>query len=162
LDRARRAAQPAPSAAPKPPEPQASGAAAAAAAAIPEPTPAGGSIPWREKLPGVLMELGLSFTADAVEHSEIVESNGELQFTTPKDLSLGMNPEDINKAVRQIAGRPYRIKVTIGETGITAAPVAGKKKQADEVTSRALSDPEVQRFRELFGGEVRDVRNLKE
>ena len=32
----------------------------------------------------------------------------------------------------------------------------------DEVTERALSHPEVQRFRELFGGEVRNVRNLKE
>jgi len=32
----------------------------------------------------------------------------------------------------------------------------------DEVTERALAHPEVQRFRELFGGEVRTVRNLKE
>ncbi len=27
--------------------------------------------------------------------------------------------------------------------------------------SRALENPEVQRFRDLFGGEVRTVRNLK-
>ncbi len=30
------------------------------------------------------------------------------------------------------------------------------------MTERALAHPEVQRFRELFGGEVRTVRNLKE
>jgi hypothetical protein len=30
------------------------------------------------------------------------------------------------------------------------------------VTGRALANPEVQRFREIFGGEVRKVRNLKE
>jgi len=35
-------------------------------------------------------------------------------------------------------------------------------KKDDEVTERALAHPEVQRFRELFGGEVRTVRNLKE
>ena len=32
----------------------------------------------------------------------------------------------------------------------------------DEVTNRALANPEVQRFREVFGGDVRKVRNLKE
>ena len=32
----------------------------------------------------------------------------------------------------------------------------------DEVTERALAHPEVQHFRDLFGGEVRTVRNLKE
>ena len=31
-----------------------------------------------------------------------------------------------------------------------------------QATSRALANPEVQRFREVFGGEVRKVRNLKE
>jgi len=32
----------------------------------------------------------------------------------------------------------------------------------DEAAARALANPEVQRFREVFGGEVRKVRNLKE
>jgi hypothetical protein len=32
----------------------------------------------------------------------------------------------------------------------------------DEVTGRALAHPEVQRIREMFGGEVRAVRDLKE
>jgi len=36
------------------------------------------------------------------------------------------------------------------------------KQSEDEVTRDALANPEVQRFRELFGGEVRTVRNLKE
>jgi hypothetical protein len=34
--------------------------------------------------------------------------------------------------------------------------------EEDEATARALADPEVQRFREVLGGEVRRVRNLKE
>jgi len=32
----------------------------------------------------------------------------------------------------------------------------------DDATNRALANPEVRRFREVFGGEVRRVRNLKE
>ncbi len=148
-DRARKAA--------RPPEPQASGAAAAPALAA---APAGAT-DWRTRLHALLMEMGLTFTADAVEHSVVEEVNGELRFTTPKDFSLALSPNEIEKAVRQIAGRALRIKVTIGETGPlpeTAAP----KPAADDVTERALQHPEVQRFRETFGGEVRDVRNLKE
>ena len=155
LDRARKAGRP---------EPQAMGGPAAAVQAAPSPTAATvGVIDWRTKLHGVLMELGLPFTADAVEHSLVAEGNGELVFTTPKDFSLGMNADDINKAVRQIIGRPLRIKLTTGETGPLpeAAPPAPEP-QADDTAARALSHPEVRRFREVFGGEVRDVRNLKE
>ena len=42
-------------------------------------------------------------------------------------------------------------------------PLAPPKTEAgDDVTDRALSHPEVRHFREVFGGEVRKVRNLKE
>ncbi len=149
-DRARKAA--------RPPEPQSSGAAAAPAM---DPPPSAGAIDWRNQLLRVLMEMGLTFTADAVEHSVVEEVNGELRFTTPKDFQLGISPDDIGKAVRQIAGRPLRIKVVIGETGpLPEAPAAPKP--PDDTAERALQHPEVQRFRETFGGEVRDVRNLKE
>jgi len=39
-----------------------------------------------------------------------------------------------------------------------AEPMARKQ---DEVSQRAMENPEVQRYRELFGGEVRAVRDLK-
>jgi len=116
---------------------------------------------WREKLHAKLMELGMPFTADAVEHSEVVEANGELQFTTPKDLSISMQADEINQAVRQIVGKPLKIKITIGDVGVqekVPAPAA----QADDVSHRALAHPEVRRFRDLLGGEVRTIRNLKE
>jgi hypothetical protein len=111
------------------------------------------------------MELGMPFTADAVENSSIAEANGELQFTATKADSLALSPDDLNKAIRQIAGRPMRIKVIIGEAAAPAAPMVKMKPPAadeDEVAKRALDNPEVQRFREVFGGEVRKVRNLKE
>ncbi len=53
--------------------------------------------------------------------------------------------------------------MVFGEVKAAAQPLVQKPAAAeDEVTGRALAHPEVQRFRELFGGEVRAVRNLKE
>jgi DNA polymerase-3 subunit gamma/tau len=122
---------------------------------------------WRQKLHATLMELGMAFTADAIEHSEIVEANGELRFTTPREFSIAMKEADINQAVRQIVGKPLKIKVTLGDVAAqdqaaqdhaAAAPAM----REDDVSRRALANPEVQSFRDLFGGEVRTVRNLKE
>jgi len=117
---------------------------------------------WRDKLHATLMELGLTFTADAIEHSEVVEANGELQFTTPREFSLAMKPDDINQAVKRIAGKPMKIKVTIGNAGAPAKAAPPPAAQANELSERALANPEVQRFRDVFGGEVRAIRNLKE
>ena len=58
--------------------------------------------------------------------------------------------------------------MSVGDAGpqsapLTAAPATPAAPATDdEATSRALSNPEVQRFREVFGGEIRKVRNLKE
>jgi DNA polymerase-3 subunit gamma/tau len=152
LDQAKKAAlrqpEPPPSAAPAGPEPMADG-------------------DWRQRLHAALMELNMPFTADAVENSRVVESSGELQFITSAAYKLALRAEDLNKALKQISSKPYRIKVTIGDAGPQAAPLSVAPKAAapaddDEATSRALSNPEVQRFREVFGGEIRKVRNLKE
>jgi DNA polymerase III subunit gamma/tau len=133
-----------------------------ATGAAPAPSPSS----WREKLHASLMELGMVFTADAIEHSEIVETNGELRFTTPREFSIAMKEADINQAVRQLIGKPLKIKVTIGD--VAAPPdrahekLAAPATQEDDLSRRALANPEVQNFRDLFGGEIRTVRNLKE
>jgi len=157
------AAKPAPSApAPRTQNPAPAVRPAPSVPAFSPQSPAPSPSSWRERLHASLMQLGMAFTADAVEHSEIVEANGELQFTTPKEFSIGMKEADIIQAVRQIAGKPLKIKITIGDAGeqekLAAAPAA----QEDDLARRALAHPEVQRFRELFGGEVRTIRNLKE
>ena len=156
LDRAKKSAA-------RPPEPQSSGANALAPELAPQPMAAGD---WRQQIHAALMELGMPFTADAVENSRVVETRGELQFIATKADALALTADDLNKAIRQFGGRPMRIKVTVGEAGAQAAPIAPQPHAAganeDEVTARALANPEVQRFREVFGGEVRKVRNLKE
>lgn len=160
LDRARKAAS-------RPPEPQSSGANALAPAA--DPPPAAATAPagdWRQKIHAALMELGMPFTADAVENARVVEANGELQFFAGKADSLALTEADLSKAVRAVAGRPMRIRVTVTEEALQTAPMAPIARpdgaDEDEVARRALANPEVQRFREVFGGEVRKVRNLKE
>jgi DNA polymerase III subunit gamma/tau len=138
------------------PEPQSAGATALA----PAPAPEIGD--WRERLHGALVELGLKFTADAVWHSEVTASAGELRFTTPDTYAIYMRESEINKGVERLIGKPMRIKVAIGEAGAPAAPPVDSQAREDETRRRALENPEVQRFREVFGGEIRNVRNLKE
>ncbi len=131
-----------------------------AAPPAPSPQPQNPSGPWRDRLHAALLEAGMQFTADAVEHSQVTESNGELQFVTPEEFSLAMSEKDILKVVQKIAGRPMRIKVVLGKPDTVAAPIAKPK---DDVSERALAHPEVQRFQELFpDAQVRQVRNLKE
>jgi len=141
------------------PEPQSVGATALA----PEPAAApAGAIDWRNRLHAALVELELPFTADAVEHSRVTETGNVLEFVTPKEFMLAMRAEDISKAVQRISSRPFKIKVTAGEgapAGRSAASAVEQK--PDDAAQRALANPEVQRFREVFGGEVRTVRDLK-
>jgi DNA polymerase-3 subunit gamma/tau len=128
----------------------------------PNPAVAG---PWRDQLHAALLEAGMQFTADAVEHSQVTEANGELRFVTPDEFGLAMNEKDILKVVQKIAGRPMRIKIDLGKPAAATAPLgmATKDKPQDDVTERALGHPEVKRFQETFpDAQVRVVRNLKE
>lgn len=147
----RAVAAPAPTA-PPPPPPSAPAAAA----------PASGS--FHERLLNYLNDKSMSFIADAVEHSQIVERANEIEFLTDKVTAFTVKSSDMAKAVEAVAGKAIKIKVTISDT--VAPPVAGpsseeRKMKEDEATRRALDNPEVQRYRDLFpGSEVRTVRNL--
>jgi DNA polymerase III subunit gamma/tau len=149
LDRAKKAARP---------EPQSIGATALAPAPAAAPI---GAIDWREKLHAALIELQMPFTADAVEHSRVTETGNLLEFVTPKDFMLAMRAEDISKAVQRVSARPFKIKVTAGEVAPVEKAAAPAGQKPDDAAQRALGNPEVQRFREVFGGEVRAVRDLK-
>jgi hypothetical protein len=117
---------------------------------------------WRGKLHAAMVTAGLAFSADAIAQAEVTFNNNELQITAPKQFTLDLGREEIQTALKALGHPGLRFKVTFGETKSAPAPIAKPKAAEDEVTERALSHPEVQRFRELFGGEVRTVRNLKE
>jgi DNA polymerase-3 subunit gamma/tau len=146
------------------PEPQSMGANALAPAAAPAPAIGDSPAPseWRERLHAAMLKLGMKFTADAVEHSEVVQSGSELQFTTPEQFAIYMQESEIQKAIAHLGSKPMRIRIKTG--AVAAPPVASinRQEQADDAQRRALENPEVQRFREVFGGEIRNVRNLKE
>jgi DNA polymerase-3 subunit gamma/tau len=141
------------------------------------PTPAVAAAPpspdddWREKLQSAMIKAGLQFSADAMSHASAALLNNELLITAPKQFQLDLGREEILTALKQIGYPTLRFKVAFGEVKTdaaagsisqTAAKQATKPVAQDEMTERALGHPEVQRFRDLFGGEVRNVRNLKE
>jgi DNA polymerase-3 subunit gamma/tau len=143
-------------------EPQSMGANALA----PAPAPAAGDVQpdaWRERLHATMLEMGMKFTADAVEHSEVAQVGSELRFTTPSDYAIYMQEAEINKAVARLTDRPMRVKVTVGDVAAAPGPaLEHRREQEDETRRRALDNPEVRRFQEVFGGDIRNVRNLKE
>ena len=134
--------------------------------AAPKPAPSqNAKHDWREELHAKLVELNMLFTADALEHSEVSEAEGEIRFVTPEEFRLSMNEKDIQKAVQQVAGRPMRISIKFGDPAAPSQAAVGRpiEKKLDDVSERALSHPEVRRFQEIFpDSQVRAVRNLKE
>ena len=71
---------------------------------------------WRQRLYTALIDLGLPFTADALENSRVVEVSGELQITTTRANKLAMRDEELRKAVAQCSPKPMRLKVIVGRT----------------------------------------------
>jgi len=111
-----------------------------------------------------LVEAKLTHVADALEHSELMESASELVVTTPKMYQMYVKQAEFEAAAKRCAGRPVRVTIKLAETIPVAAPtLSPAPKPNDEATARALSHPEVKRFQELFpDAQVRTVRNLKD
>jgi DNA polymerase-3 subunit gamma/tau len=155
------------------PEPQSSGANALAPQ--PEAPPAIAGDP-RERLHAWLHEKGNAHLADAVENAFVTITGEDLNVVAPKSYALYFRDRGFGEAVQEVFGRPLRMKLTTQEAAVAPAPgtvapgnvapvsvaAPAKAEAENEVAGRALSHPEVRHFREVFGGEVRKVRNLKE
>jgi hypothetical protein len=119
---------------------------------------------WREKLQTAMIKAGLQFSADAMGQANAALVNNKLIIQAPKQFQLDLGREEILTALKQLGYPTLRFDVMFGD--VTPTPAAKPAPKAappqDEVTERALNHPDVQRFRDLFGGEVRNVRNLKE
>jgi hypothetical protein len=113
-----------------------------------------------------MVSAGLMFSADAIAQAEVTLANNILQITAPKSFQLDLGTEEIKTALKTLGYPDLKFKISFGDVKAASAtpvtPVKAAPKAEDEVTERALAHPEVQKFRELFGGEVRTVRNLKE
>jgi DNA polymerase III subunit gamma/tau len=137
-------------------------AAPAPSSAQPSAGPPSPDDDWRAKLRTAMVESGLQFSADAIAQSDVALVNNELIVTTAKSFQLDLGREEILTALKRLGRPDLRFKVVFGEVKAAPAETAPPAPPENEITGRALSHPEVQRFRELFGGEVRAVRNLKE
>jgi DNA polymerase III subunit gamma/tau len=139
--------------------------------------------PARERLHALLIERGLAHLADAVENSRITVAGAELQIKTAKSYALYFRDAQLAEAVREVFGRPLKLQVTVddevgqpvsppnvgqapeGPPGRADAPriSPANTPNDDDVTRRALANPEVRRFQEAFpGSKVYKIRNLKE
>jgi DNA polymerase-3 subunit gamma/tau len=167
------AARPAPAvnAPPPPPPPKRTGPspfeqdqAKKAGQPAPAAPPAQASGDARQQLHAHLTEKGMTHLADAVENADVTIAGGDLKVTAPKSYVLYFSDRGFAEAVREVFGRALNVKVITGDpAGSAAVPLAQTPSpREDEVTERALNNPEVRRFREVFGGEVRKIRNLKE
>jgi DNA polymerase-3 subunit gamma/tau len=115
----------------------------------------------RSRIHAALLDAKQTYTADALEHSELSESATELIVTTPKLYAMNLKNAEFTAVVHRIVGRPVKVTVKIGEIERTPTPTPAPK--TDEVAARALEHPEVKRFQELFpDSQVRTVRNLKD
>jgi DNA polymerase-3 subunit gamma/tau len=160
LDRAKKAAS-------RPSDPQSAGANALAPAPAPVPM---NDADARQRLHAWLLEAGMTHLADAVENATIAVAGGDLAVTAPKSYGLYFKDKVFEQATREVFGRTLRVKMTVADSAAPQPTLAGPRPvqtaaqaaEEDETTTRALADPEVQRFREILGGEVRRVRNLKE
>jgi len=152
-DRARKSAPPA--------EPQNSATPAPATARPADPGP-------RERLHAWLTEQGLAHLADAVENARITLTDSDIQIAAPKSYHLYLKDRSFGEALRAVFSRPLNLKLSVDDSPEAQAPrpepagAGANSAPADETAGRALANEEVQRFREVFGGEVRRVRNLKE
>jgi DNA polymerase-3 subunit gamma/tau len=117
----------------------------------------------RSRLHAALIESKQLHIADAVEHSEISELPNELVVTTSKMYSMYLKQAGFEAALLKIVGRPLRLTIKIGEGVAQALPPAHSSPVQDDTAKRALENPEVRRFQEMFpDSEVRTVRNLRE
>jgi DNA polymerase-3 subunit gamma/tau len=138
---------------------------ASSPAALASAPPPASNEDWRERLRAAMVEAGMQFSADAIGQSDVALVNSELVITTAKTFALDLGREEIGTALKQMGMPGQKFIVVFGEVqSAPAAPATAAKPESgdDELTGRALAHPEVKKFREMFGGEVRAVRNLKE
>lgn len=133
------------------------------AASAPQPPQATGD--FRARLFAALTHAKLTHLADALEHSSVEESAGELLFTTPKMYQLYLRQPDFEAAAKRVAGRAVRVTIKVGDAAAppAARPMVTEPVRRDDATERAMAHPEVRRFQEMFpGSQVRTIRDLKD
>lgn len=125
-------------------------------------TAADENTPLKQRIMDHLLEQKKKFSADAVAGARLEETAGGLKFHAPREFVRPLQSKDIAQSVQAVMGRMPKIEVVQDDTVVEAK--AAPKQQDDQVVlERALANPEVQRYRDLFpDSKVRGVRDLSE
>ena len=148
---------------PSPPPIQAPPASAAAASSA-------GETQLRDRLIEALNDAGQDFCAGALAQAVLEEKGGTLVIRAPNEERTIVELEwsSIEAAAKKIAPGS---RVTLGddlsqtETAQSVSTNGAAEETSPletETARRALADPDIQAFRELFPGQIREVRNLKD
>lgn len=120
--------------------------------------------PLKERLLAHLTEQKKKFSADAVQNARLEETGAGVKFSAPREFVRPLQSRDIVAALQAVTGRMVRIEVVQDDTVVEAKAAAPKPAEDDEATrERALANPQVQRYREIFkDSTVRSVRDLSD
>lgn len=135
--------------------------------ATPPAAPVSGSFPpasgnLKDRLVQFLMDSGRKMSADAVAHSEIRERPDGITFAAPVEFGISLRSAEVQKALAQVLGRTAKINIEVNDGAGESHTSAGAQKEDDDTTRRALENPEVRRYQELFpDSHVRRVEDLK-
>jgi len=165
------AAEPTRISAPKPPP------SPAPAAQEPSPPPKAAEAPQasaaRERLMEALREAGEDFVADTIGHCS-VEQNGAsivVRAAAADRTTLELSWQSVEKAASAMeSGGRAKLGDDLAAAEIVKPSVSASSGDSGEELSpleteagkRAMADPDVQAFQQLFPGQVRDVRNLRD
>jgi hypothetical protein len=115
-------------------------------------------------LVALLLEQGKKFSADAVQNARLEETPAGVKFHAPREWVRPLQAKEIAAALLSIMGRAVKVEVVQDDT-VAEAKAAVKVASRDEEAARerALANPSVRRYRELFeDAVVRTVRDLSE
>ena len=163
------------------PAPESIAAASAPVADLAETEEASAQSGLQRKVVDAFRTSGDHFTADAIEHAQINEADGQVEIRpSPDDMpALQINFAVVTQTIQRVA--PQKVHVKLGDqlgsgdaelmageaterahSGANGAvDRSSNSEESTDTEKRALEDPEVQEFHQQFGGRIREVRDLR-
>jgi DNA polymerase-3 subunit gamma/tau len=140
--------------------------------ASPEAKSAGVDGSLKTRLLEALRDEGEDFVADALEHGAFEESGsgGIVRPSSMDRTTIDLGWSSIEAAAKTAGIAPIKLgEDSADRSAAVALPMANESAAANELpeaeseaAKRALADPAVQAFQELFPGQIREIRNLRE
>jgi len=126
----------------------------------------------RERLIEALREAGDEFMADTLAHCSVEQQGANIivRAATEDRTTLELSWHSVEKAAAAMeSGARAKLGEDLAAAEVVRPAAASGGEAGEEVSpleteagKRAMADPDVQAFQQLFPGQVRDVRNLRD